>query len=82
MFRVKTNLKLNLVSPGNPATKLIATGEEKDIETHFLTMEGWIPDIEVTQNDLETGKWWKNHEMFQDWTITDFDNILKGNPHI
>ncbi len=48
MFRVKSNLKLNLVSPGNPATKLIAPSEEKDIETHFLTMEGSIPDIEVT----------------------------------
>ena len=62
LFRVRSNYKLNLLSPGNPSFKMIQPSEAKDFEVHFMRMEGWIPNIDVTLDDLETGRWWECHE--------------------
>jgi hypothetical protein len=54
-------------------------GQNRDEEYHFVKFEGSLPPIEI---NLEKMKEIAKNMVIEDWTITDFDNCLKGNPHI
>ena len=83
VLKVKTNLKLNLSAHDNPLAKMIGPTKIRDEEIHFIRMEGRYPKIEISLAELI---WKKNTQRkftdFEDWTITDFDDFLKGNPHV
>lgn len=80
-IRVKTNLKLNLVD--KEGNSLVQDPMEK--ETHYIKFESVANRYPLSFKTVwklitELGK--TNDLTFEDWTITDFDNCLNGNPHI
>jgi len=78
LLKVKTNLKLNAI---NPATKehLISSKDQSSDEIHFVKFEGRYPEFELSAESIRNRK---NQIEFSEWTIVDFDNFLKGNPHV
>lgn len=61
----------------------------EDKEVHFLKIEAEVEKFELgLQAITKLFQRVRNKEFgmsslnFQDWTIIDFDNCLKGNPHI
>ncbi|CDW71076.1 UNKNOWN [Stylonychia lemnae] len=77
VVKFKTNYKLNLIS--KEGNKLISNDQAIDEEIHFVKFEGQYPEFELNAQNLR-----KSLEdfNFQDWSIVDFDDFLKGNPHI
>jgi hypothetical protein len=60
-------------------TKLIPPNQLQDDEVHFAKFEGMFPDFEFSPMAIMS----KMKDMnIKEWTITDFDNFLKGNPHV
>lgn len=57
-------------------------------EYHFVRFEGQYKPLEVTLLDIKTKGWSKFQQEIskqfeiENWTITDFDGFLNGNPHI
>lgn len=77
IVKFKTNYKLNLFS--KTGDKLISNKDAKDEEVHFVKFEGMYPEFELSPDALRKSM---QNFAFSDWTIVDFDNFLKGNPHI
>lgn len=85
ILRIESNIKLNLFKSENPEEKLIPEHKLKENEVHFLKIEG----IKAHSDPGTFGGLLKIktsiglEEMgISDWTITDLDDHLKGNPHI
>jgi hypothetical protein len=79
LVRFKTNTKLNLEINDVKTRKLIYQGNLEDSEYHFVKFEGKLPPLEMSIHALKSIA--LNFEL-SDWTITDFDNCLEGNPHV
>ena len=79
IVKFKTNFKLNLLSKSNGGSKLISNDQLRDEELHFVKFEGAYPEFEFSPDALKKSLTSFN---FRDWTIVDFDDTLKGNPHI
>jgi hypothetical protein len=82
VVKVTTNLKLDLVDRhGNRLQK-----DPMAVETHFVRFESIVETFPIrfsTIFKLLKEKMKRNKKLeFKEWTITDFDNYLKGNPHI
>ena len=84
LIRVETNLKLNLID--HAGKSLIPESEKEDDEVHFIKLECTLTKYQI---DLRTiFKMLKElitrskDLQFSDWTVTDFDHYLNGNPHI
>ena len=75
---ITTNLKLDLQDEESKSN-LISKKKKSDKEVHFVTFQGFHPPFEVS---METIKNMQNLMVIEDWTITDFDNSLFGNPPI
>jgi hypothetical protein len=79
VLRVRTNLKLCLIE--SDGTKSVPANKLREEEVHFIRIEGKYPshmvDILMKRNIGD-----KKLSDFEDWTITDFDDFLKGNPHV
>lgn len=56
----------------------IYMGSQHENEYHFVKFEGCLPPLEMNMDAIKKAA--MNFEL-QDWTITDFDNCLLGNPH-
>ncbi len=79
LVRFKTNTKLSLEINDVETRKLIYQGNPEDDEYHFIKFEGKLPPLEMSMHALKNMA--LNFEL-SDWTITDFDNCLEGNPHV
>jgi len=79
LVRFKTNLKLALAGVDDQTRETVYLGSVRDEEYHFVKFEGCLPPVEMTLDAIK--KLAMNMEI-EDWTITDFDNCLEGNPHI
>jgi len=79
LVRIKTNIKLTLSSLDPKTKEIIYMGTKHENEFHFVKFEGCLPPIEMSMDAIK--KIAQNFEI-SDWTITDFDNCLQGNPHI
>lgn len=79
LIRIRTNLKLTLTSLDQKTKETLYMGSPHDNEFHFVKFEGCLPPIEMNMEAIK--KVASNFEL-HDWTITDFDNCLSGNPHI
>lgn len=77
LVRIKSNYKLNLIDKNGD--KIISSSNEKDYEVHFLRFEGLYPNFEFTPSTMMSKM--RDFDIL-DWTITDVDDFLKGNPHI
>jgi len=73
MFR--SNLKLNFRDE-NSGVNFITEKKRLDNEVHFVTFEGKIGAVSLTKNAIKN---LKGNLHFDDWTITDIDNVLVGN---
>lgn len=77
LFKVRTNLKLNLVEADGE--RMIPKNKETDEEVHYVKFEGLNDKFKIDPaNLLKTSQQFE----FKDWTITDFDDFLKGNPSL
>ena len=79
LVRIRTNIKLTLTSLDPKTKETIYLGTPHENEFHFLKFEGCLPPIEMSMEAIKKAA--QNFEL-SDWTITDFDNCLSGNPHI
>jgi hypothetical protein len=79
--KIRTNLKLNLASE-NSSDKLVPANKQMEDEIHFVKFEGFYPTFELSPENLMKGANALSTKEFRDWTIVDFDNYLKGNPHL
>ena len=80
--RMKTRCKLNVKDPeGNV---MIEDGDQYDKEYHYVQFESVAAKIDAKLSALmELRKKFMNFDLeFDDWTITDLDNELLGNPHL
>ena len=84
LLKVDTNLKLNLVYPDGRS--LIEEHERDQYEVHYVQMESIISsyDIKLSTIIKLLGEIFKSNRKlsFSEWTVTDFDHFLQGNPHI
>ena len=82
LVKIETNLKLNLIEPDGKS--LIPENKTEKDEVHFLKFEANLQTLDVSLGQifrlLREFLGEPNFE-FKDWTITDIDNHLKGNPH-
>ena len=78
ILQFRTNLKLDLVDL-KTGESIIDQRSKADHEIHFVRFEGRHPPIELNMSGLKEAA--KLVEI-ENWTITDFDNCLGGNPHI
>ena len=80
-IRLETNIKLNLYT--EEGAPLIAPQDKYKPEVHFLQFEA-IHSKFTASFPLLVKQFWKykrqKYMKFEDWTICDFDNCLKGNP--
>ena len=72
-LRIKSNLKLSLL---NKNGKVNQVNDPKSEEIHFIKFEGVMPRRTKEEKQFLRQLW-----DFENWTITDFDNYLEGNPH-
>ena len=79
IVRFRTNMKLSLQGIDQETKDTIYLGSQRDEEYHFVKFEGCLPPVEMSESAFR--KLSENFQI-QDWTITDFDNYLQGNPHI
>ena len=83
LLRIETNLKLNPIDKDGKG--LIPEKEKEYEEVHFLKMESKVCEYEIRFGTiLKLIKEMANKPdlKFSDWTLTDFDLQLNGNPHI
>ncbi len=83
LIRVETNLKLNLID--KDGLSLIPSNEIMQDEVHFLRFESVVNEYTISFKTIwQLLKEMKNRPplQFSNWTITDLDDFLKGNPHI
>ena len=78
ILQFETNLKLDLVDLGT-GESVIEKSRRPDHEIHFVRIEGRHPPINLSMDGLKDAA--KLVEI-ENWTITDFDNCLGGNPHV
>ena len=85
MVKVQSQLGINVRDKAT-GKLLLQPGELPEKEVHFLLMEGIVGTANLAESI------WNARSLFQygtpnaanevkDWTIVDFDNFLKGNPH-
>ena len=85
MVKVKTTFSLQLLDL--KSLEKYPKHDEGQEEFHFLKMEGVLGSADIRQS------FWNFREIHglltpdpknvvTDWTIVDFDNFLRGNPHI
>lgn len=79
LVRFRTNLKLALSGVDQKTQETVYMGQKRDEEFHFVKFEGCLPAVEMSTDAIK--KIAENFEI-HDWTITDFDNCLQGNPHV
>ena len=83
---IKSNLKLDLVDlkpEKNQKKKSYLTASKiNDDEIHFVKFEGRLPALELSLATAKDQMNIKKLAEIEDWTITDFDNCLDGNPHV
>jgi len=80
-MKVTTLTKLNIVDPhGVP---LINKGSIDIPEIHFPQFESIAKEVELDIKKLSTliKSGMNSSPEFKDWTLTDFDSYLNGNPH-
>ena len=82
---IRTNLKLDIVDL-NPdkgqQARFLTKSKRNDDEIHYVKFEGKLPPLELSMEALKDTKNVKKLLEIEDWTITDFDNCLDGNPHV
>ena len=82
----KSNLKLDLVDlhpdKGQQRTTFLTRLMRPEEEIHFVKFEGKLPTIELSMATVKDQNNFKKMLEIEDWTITDFDNCLLGNPHV
>ena len=81
LFRVETKIKLDIKM--KDGTSIIKNPDEK--EFHFVQFEGLVENYQVSIKQIARliTEFSKNAELkFQEWTITDLDHHLNGNPHV
>ena len=57
----------------------------RDSEIHFMQVEGELPRFKYTFGDFRealSGYGGEGLAKATEWTITDFDGALDGNPHL
>ena len=79
LVRIRSNLKLVLGTLDQKTKETLYMGAPQENEFHFLKFEGCLPPIEMSLDAIRKAA--QNFEL-SDWTITDFDNCLDGNPHV
>ena len=93
MVKVETNLSLAIRDLHNqerfPPAAVDSTDFESEVpkEVHFLKMEGLLGTADVSAsmfNYRQLSKYVDTDASVpvSDWTIVDFDDFLKGNPHV
>ena len=83
LLRIETNLKLNPI--GRNGESLIPIEEFEHEEVHFLKFESTVQTFEISFSTifkLLKDMAQKPDLKFSDWTLTDIDVHLNGNPHI
>ena len=82
---IRSSLKLDLVDcepeKGQKAN-FLTKSRRLDDEIHFVKFEGKIPPIELSRQAIADQQTLKKLAEIEDWTITDLDNCLNGNPHV
>ena len=81
---IRSNLKLDLVDLNPDAGQkpnFLSPNRKNDDEIHFVQFEGRLPAVELSMEAIKQ-KMAKKMIEIEDWTITDLDNCLDGNPHI
>jgi hypothetical protein len=83
LIRIETTLKLNPIY--KDGIGLIKDHEKDDEEVHFVRFESVVQAYEIRMGSIlrlfkELIK--KPDLQFSNWTITDIDQHLNGNPHI
>ena len=86
-FRIETNLKLNMLHTDSEERFIKEERRLLKPEVHFLTMEGSIGTVNTASmtdmvKDVRSFSNIETDITVTNWTIVDFDNYLKGNPHI
>jgi hypothetical protein len=94
VLSIKTNLKLNIVKKGGEQSlSLLRETDYEDDEIHYIKIEGVFHSFKM-ESIFQTlmkqmratsqfdGPIAKKLEMIDNWTITDLDFCLKGNPYI
>ena len=85
LVAIRSNLKLDLIDlgpdPGQKA-KFLTPSRINDDEIHFVKFEGRVPPIELSMAAMKNTETLQKLTQIEDWTITDFDNCLNGNPHV
>ena len=83
---ISSNLKLDLVDlnpdQGQEKIRFLTKSKRNDNETHYIKFEGKLPPLELSLKALRERKTVTEMLAIEDWTITDFDNCLNGNPHV
>lgn len=83
LIRIESNLKLNPI--GRKGESLIPKEELEQEEVHFLRFESTVQTFEISFSTIF--KLFKDIAKtpdlkFSDWTLTDIDVHLNGNPHV
>lgn len=80
-MRIETNIKLQLIdTSGNP---LISKDDEYKPEVHFLQLEAITHEYPISSKAFGAiWRAWRNRhkQEYKNWTVTDFDHCLNGNP--
>ena len=85
LLRFKSKVKVGVTSVDEWTKDTLYLGNLRDSEYHFVRFEGAMPPIELDMSMLKgnpQGIFQKRSLDLEDWTITDFDDCLKGNPHL
>ena len=81
-MRFRTNFKLALHGVDQQTQDTVYLGNLQDMEYHFVRFEGSIPPLELSLSSLQEKLQKAIIPQADDWTVTDFDNCLDGNPHV
>ena len=86
LIRVNSNLSLKIVD-NKSGDQYPRMDDREEKEVHFLRMEGVLADLDVSQSMWGFKKVIDKaspdpYAQVSDWTIVDFDDFLRGNPHI
>lgn len=82
---IKSNLKLDLIDrhpDKGQRQQFLTPSKRNDDEIHFVRFEGRLPALELSMATIKDQQALKKLTEIEDWTITDFDNCLNGNPHV
>ena len=81
-MRLETNIKLQITS--NEGERLVPDDKLLEPEVHFMQFEATTVHYPISLAFFKV--LWRNRSSqpinFQNWTFTDFDNFLKGNPFL